>query len=1164
MNKYAQYLYLTILFVHLTPIYLQAQPDKYIFDNYTIQHGLSQSTVLSMYQDKKGFLWFGTQDGLNRYDGYNFKIYRHDFRNSSNSLPQGLISYIHADENDNLLLCTQAGFSIFDTKYNKFHNFSTNPNAKNAISGNNILGLIIDNKNRFWIFHERGFSSIGFPLKNNYDSCIINNYDKVFGLTIHDAFETITRINKDKDGNYLCLRKQNLYVLDKNENDFNKLDFNNLPKSSYQLNSNFDKVLNISTDKNNNVWILYENRVDKLINTATKQVKSYFFKQNIQGSPYNFRVCSDSCLYFSNGKSGAISINLLTGETIVIANETENSKSILGGEIFNITEDNKGNIWFALNKGISKYSPGKYKFKFYYAKYGNKNWLQDDWPFAFGEDKYGKIWIGVNHGKGIYIFDKEKNNFELIPVAKKSDPQINPNDLFVIHRDYNNQMWIGTDGSGFGKYNEKTKSFDLITSELTDTTGLSSNHVYDIAEDKNHNLWLATRTGLTRYNLESKTFERIYLSGKIQNVILPENWYFSIHIATDSSIWLGTSGAGLQKLTFDKNLKPHFESFTQNPDDSTSISSNVILSIDEDRFGNLWISTFGGGLNVFNPKLKKFKHYTTANGLANNMVYGVLIDKDDRVWASTNSGLSMIDIKSGKIKNYTVNHGLQSNEFNQNAFFKDSEGYFYFGGVNGFNMFLPSTLQIDSSKSTPVFTDFKLFNQSVNAGINSVLKQSVSYTKTIELSYWQREFSFEFASDNYFAPTSTQYAYMIENYHPNWIFLGNNRSVSFTSFPHGKYVLKIRASNSDGIWSDVVTNVELIIHPPFWKTKWFTALMIGVLILLILAFIRFRTRKLRAEKLILELKVQERTSQIIAKNEELRQLNDEIMVQRDNLQDFNEELQVKNSEILYQKNEIEKKNKDITSSITYASRIQKALLPSVQILTDNFPESFVFWKPRDIVSGDFYFLRKVNNQLIIAAADCTGHGVPGAFMSTLGITLLNELSQNKQITGSHLLLDELRNQIKKALQQTGVSGEQQDGMDIAVCAINTDNLMVSYAGAHNPLWIFRKTETRNTVEFIKIQADRQPIGIYLNESPFTEHRLQLEKNDHLYIFSDGLSSQFGEKVNQKFKNERLKNFLESVYNKPFNEQHTLLNAELENWKGKTDQTDDILVIGIKI
>jgi serine phosphatase RsbU (regulator of sigma subunit) len=370
-------------------------------------------------------------------------------------------------------------------------------------------------------------------------------------------------------------------------------------------------------------------------------------------------------------------------------------------------------------------------------------------------------------------------------------------------------------------------------------------------------------------------------------------------------------------------------------------------------------------------------------------------------------------------------------------------------------------------------------------------------------------------------------------------------------------------------------------------------LIIGIsIIVLILVFtltyIYRRLQLTRRQKKIIE----QQNKELGEKNEEIAAQSEEIAAQRDNLEVFNEELTEKNEEISAQrdslnelnnkltdtngqlemlfeiaterKNEIEKKNKDITSSITYASRIQQALLPPSEVLAELLPDHFIMYKPCNIVSGDFYWSKQIENYIYIVAADCTGHGVPGAFMSMLGISLLNDIVKDKVLMQPHVILNKLRDRIKKSLHQTGQKGETQDGMDIAIIVLDLKNKKIDFAGAYNPLYLYRKGIDGN-FEFFEAKADRMPIGIHpKDEQSFTSQALQLQPGDSVYLFSDGYISQFGGQKRETFKSRRLQETLMQIQHKPMKEQKQELEKTLANWQGKHEQVDDILMIGLRV
>ncbi len=315
----------------------------------------------------------------------------------------------------------------------------------------------------------------------------------------------------------------------------------------------------------------------------------------------------------------------------------------------------------------------------------------------------------------------------------------------------------------------------------------------------------------------------------------------------------------------------------------------------------------------------------------------------------------------------------------------------------------------------------------------------------------------------------------------------------------------------------------------------------------------------------LELEV--KTEEVSRQNKEITQINAVLNQQKEEIQAQAEYLEAANQEMSAQKDEIERNHSNITDSIVYAKRIQKAVLPNFENVSMYLADHFIFFKPRNIVSGDFYFVKQINDYLIVAAADCTGHGVPGAFMSMLGITLLNEIVRRIEINTAAQVLEELRIQVKNALQQTGQRHEQQDGMDIAFVAINCNTFEMSFAGAYNPVLIFPKKEQNsntNEFKFIELQGDRQPVGIHLKEKPFTEHRFQLQAGDTLYLFSDGYQSQFGGDNKEKFKARRFKELLKQNVSLPMIVQKEILEYNFTQWQAANAQTDDVLVIGVRI
>jgi serine phosphatase RsbU (regulator of sigma subunit) len=389
--------------------------------------------------------------------------------------------------------------------------------------------------------------------------------------------------------------------------------------------------------------------------------------------------------------------------------------------------------------------------------------------------------------------------------------------------------------------------------------------------------------------------------------------------------------------------------------------------------------------------------------------------------------------------------------------------------------------------------------------------------------YSENHLIFSYEGVSLTAPEKVRYKYMLDGFDPDYEQTSLS-DVKYTNIPAGTYTFLVKARNHDGVWNKEPASYTFTILPPFYQTIWFFLICLVVLVGLVYAFIRWRTSKIEQEKRILEGKVLERT-------EEINRQNVELAI----------------------------KNKDITDSIVYARRIQEAILPPMDEIYAAMPQSFVLYMPKDIVSGDFYWFSHVEGKAIIAAADCTGHGVPGAFMSMIGHSLLNEIVNEKGIYSPDQILNKLREGIIDSLKQRGAEGESKDGMDIALCTIDVAKQEMQFAGANNPLYILRNGEILET------KGDKQPIGIYMGqESPFTNHTFKLDQEDRVYIFSDGYADQFGGERGKKFMYKRFKELVMKIYEKDMQKQRDKLEYTIEQWRGDLEQLDDILVIGFKL
>jgi len=1168
MKRINYIIFSVILALSFTRLFAQYQDVK--FERISINEGLSQVVVQNLNCDSKGYIWAGTQDGLNRYDGYDFKIYRPDFLNPENSLSSNGILSFYEDAQSNIWLSTVNGLNFYNRKFEKFRHWISN--GKN-IDNIYIIAITGDHFGNIWLVSLNKISKL------KYDSQLDKTEIDELSFKIENKTVKIPKplnIKTDRQGNIWVQTQTNqLYFIAVNET-ANKTPAAKLVEYFTDDSTKISgaSMYGINVDKYGNIWLLSENYITKFSVNSKYKISSKSFGLSEMPSLntiQTFYVDKKENLLIGTNFGLVIYQNKFT-QKFIYDNQINNPFSLSQNFVLSIVEDDFGILWIGTTKGLNKYDTRKTQFKHIAPQPLNTQWLRDEYVYCFSEDTVtSEIWIGTFNGHGIYIYNPKSNKIRNITAVAKHPDSLSSNQIRTILQDGQNTVWIGTEGGGLCKYDKKTKKFTRYYNNANNKNSLPNNTIYTIVKDKKNNLWIGTNYGLCKFDLTTLTFTNYSdFHDNLSNNTLNNTAIRAILIDSKETLWFGTLAGGLHKMINDNN-KISFKNYKSNILDTNALSSGQIMNIFESTDGYLWVATFGGGFNRFDRDKEIFTRFTISKGLASNVVYGFLEDQNQNLWLSTNCGLSVFNLRTKKLKNYTIENGLQSNEFNSSAFMKSVDKKMFFGGINGYNVFYPQNILMDSIPPKLVFTDLKINNFVVVPSESAAIHESMLSAKQIELNYLDRDFIIEFAAIHFAAPKKNTYAYMMDGYDKEWINIGNRRFVSFSSFPAGEYTFKVKAANSDGVWNNKGISIKLIIHPPFWKTKLFYSALTLLLLIFIFIYIKLRERNLKREKQLLERKVVLRTkqieqqkNQILEKNEELRQQQDEIVAQRD-------EIETQRNELLIQRDLVVRQKQNITDSIMYASRIQNAVLPRLELINQIIPSNFILYKPRDIVSGDFYFVKQIKNFTLLAVADCTGHGVPGAFMSMLGVAILNEIVQKNEIKSANILLNELRRQIKFSLQQTGQMGEQQDGMDIAFCAINLENYMLSFSGAYNPLCIFRN-KTLTTVEplsmldyeLIELPADRMPVGVYAKEQSFTEKTFQLQHGDMLYLFSDGYHSQLGGPRFEKYKSKRMKAFFAQICNKELDEQKILLETEFDTWRKSYEQTDDVLVMGVRI
>jgi ligand-binding sensor domain-containing protein/serine phosphatase RsbU (regulator of sigma subunit) len=736
-----------------------------IFNHLTIEDGLSQSSVTCILQDRSGFMWFGTQDGLNRYDGYNFKVFKNDPADST-SLTDNFIFSIYEDLSGTLYIETQSG---------TFHKY--NPRSE---SFQIIIKDSVD-------LESAKVSSVSALLQESSGIRWTGGLSKGTGLVRLD-----TKTGKSTT-------------------------FKHNPSDQSSLSD--DKVYSVYRDRSGNLWVGTFNGLDRLDERTGK----FIHYRNKPGDPYSLAdnwvwpIFEDSRgnLWIGTVRSGLSMFDPKSDKFLNYKNDPNDPTSINDNFVFSIYEDRSGLIWVGTNlSGINYFNPSTQALEHYTHDPGNKNSLSDDIVLSMLVDKNGYYWIGTRTG-GLNKFDYAKKKFTFYTNNPSNANSIISNSIQSLLEDRSGNIWIGTFSSGLDVLNPQTGVFTHYTNNPSNPNSLSDNRVYSLVEDRAGNIWIGTYGGgLNKLDRATGKFLRYQLNEN-DPASINSNATWSLALDDENNLWIGTFGGGVNVLNLN-NQK--FTYYKNNPDDSASIADDNIIRIFKDHKGNMWIGTTKG-LSRYSKGNKSFKNYDEKDGLANNFIYGILEDEEGNLWISTNNGISKFNPEKETFKNYYVQDGLQGNEFNQNAFAKDYKtGRLLFGGPNGFNVFNPDDVKENSYIPPVVYTNYIRYNSDDEEG-KPIFERGISDRDSILLTYKDNIVTLQFAALSYYNNSQNRYRYKLEGFNDNWIQLGNNNTVTFTNLSPGDYNLIVTGSNNDGLWNDEGKSLFIEVTPPWWRTN---------------------------------------------------------------------------------------------------------------------------------------------------------------------------------------------------------------------------------------------------------------------------------------------------------------------------------------------------------
>ncbi len=822
------------------------------FDHLNIEQGLSQSSVRAVFQDSRGFLWFGTEDGLNRYDGYTFKTYKPD-PDVPYSLNDRWITSIVEDKEGFLWIATrQGGLNRYDHRTEEFIHFLHNDTIPTSLSDNHVNILYLDKNNNLWLG-----TTNGLELFNRTDNTFKHYMPPQTGEA---GAKNITAIYQDSHGRFWVGTAAGLNRFYPQAGTFNTYQSNPDDPNSISNSS----ISAIVEDKNAVLWVGTRKGLNQFEPDLIR-FERFLHSENDSTSIAHNMI---NALYVDNtgnlwvGTSSGLDRWSTTKKGFIhYRNDPAYSKSLSNDYILAIHEDRGGVLWFGTyGGGVSKYDRQRDYFTYYRNDPKNPNTLSGNFIFPIYIDTKGYAWIGTL-GEGLNRFNWFTNEVIRYQHDPNDSSSIGSNELLSISQDLDGMLWIGTT-DGLDRFDQKTLSFTHYQRDVSHPESLGANVVYSVYIDKQNNVWAGTLTGLDRFDRKTESF--IHYRPETDNPnSLSGDEVNTIYEDTQGNLWVGTLDSGLNK--FDPKTK-QFTRYRFDSENKQSLSNDSIQSIYQDTKGRIWIGTAGGGLNLYHPETNTFTYYLEKDGLPNGVVYGILEDEKGYLWMSTNFGISRFDPETHTFRNFDSGDGLQSNEFNSGAYAKGKHGELYFGGIEGLTVFNPSN--INDSPYLPQVTLTSL-TQDDNPITTDA---SVEATKNVVLQWPQISLEFEFAALSYDQPNKNQYAYMLKGFDTNWHFIGTKRDGRYTNLPGGQYTLLLKASNSDGVWNETPVRLNITVIPPFWQTLWFRVLLGIVIIGGVAGGFGLRTKSIRDRNRELERLVKERTHALEKRGREMEAL----------------------------------------------------------------------------------------------------------------------------------------------------------------------------------------------------------------------------------------------------------------------------------------------------
>lgn len=869
-------------------------PKSIEFERISRKEGLPDNSVTSIIQDRYGMLWFGTYNGLSRYDGYNFKTFVHSSSDTT-TITESFVRALTLTKEGNILVAhDKFGFEEVNVQTEKITRVKYN-NPLGSENNFHIMSILDDKKGNIWLGTSHGLSKYNSSTKKfkhySIDFLSLNTLKVGFVSSILDL---------DEDYFLLYLSGYNIVKFNKHTAECSFLFSFKEPDETEML---INKGGTLLKDKKGYLWMGTEFKGLYRIEMTSGKSVVYNVEQGALSSNVILDIKQDSQgrLWVASDGGGLMEYDYISDSFHAHKYDGLNNSSISSNAVYYIYEDRSKNIWLGnYATGLNVIMHNKRKFEAFTNQGIEGYKLSYKSVLSFEDAGDGNVWVGTDGG-GVNLFNPKTKTFR---AYTKENSGICSNIVKSLMKDHEGNLWIGTYASGLCKTSLLPDgSMSLMPFTSSDGSKIRHLNVWDLKEDRDHTVWIGLlEVGLDGYlPVENKFVSYPYSASQLNG--LSSGNIRELLLDNKDNLWLGTETGGI--CLFDRRTK-QFASFVNVKNDPESLPGNDVMAMMQDSDGAIWVGTKQGGLSVLvDAKRKKFKTYNTADGLSGNTVFGILEDDHRNLWISTDNGICLFDRKKGIFKKFDLEDGLQSLEYNMGACYKDKEGFLYFGGPDGFNRFHPDKIQLNRSIPEVYISQIKLFNKCIEANVSYhdkvYFKKPAFLLDTLELDYEDHSLTLEFVCTNYISRSHNQFAYRLSGFHTSWDTVdASKRYATYTNLQPGKYIFQVRASNNDGIWNVKGKKLVIIVHPPWWMAWWFKIGSVIAVVFALLMLYYGRISQIKKRNTVLSKLVKYRTRELEYANNALKERNEEIM-------------QI-NSHVMEQQNEIIKQKEDLEVS----------------------------------------------------------------------------------------------------------------------------------------------------------------------------------------------------------------------------------------------------------